>query len=99
MPRCKDRSRSLFVYHRPQHGRREVCQFRSAFIQLQPPHRAVVLQIFGYASLGYPQVFGHAAFQPPRLFASPAPAQQVADADAQRLARLNVIVGVLVGVG
>src|ERR1700674_130193 len=35
----------LLVYHRPQHGDREMRELRCAFVQLQPPHRAVLLQI------------------------------------------------------
>lgn len=52
----------LLVYHRPQHGDREMRELRCAFVQLQPPHRTVLLQIARHTEFGDAQVFRHPRF-------------------------------------
>src|ERR1700682_1026337 len=83
--------KGLLVYHRPQHGDSEMRELRCAFVQLQPPHRAVLLQITRNAEFGDDQVFRHPRFKQAAVFAPTPATQQIADANVQRLAGLDVI--------
>ena len=74
-------------------------QLRGTFIELQPAHGAVIFHVLGYFSLGNAQVLSHELFQPAAVSGASAAAQQVANADAQRLARFDVVVRHLVGIG
>src|SRR6202166_2493724 len=55
-------SERLLVYHRPQHGDREMRELRCAFVQLQPPHCAVFFQIARHTEFGDAQVLRHPRF-------------------------------------
>jgi hypothetical protein len=59
----------------------------------------MLFQVSRDASFGDTQVFCHAFLQQAAILASAAAAKQIADADAQRLAGLNIVVRHLVGVG
>ena len=71
-------------------------QQRCAFVELQPAHAAMVLEIFPDARFIYTEMLGEFFLQV-RALAAPAPAsQQIPDPDAQRLTRFRVVVGRLV---
>ena len=72
------RQPALLGHHRPQHRDREVSQFRRAFVQLDPSHRAVVLHVLRYFRLVDSQVLGQARLQLGAALAPPTAAQQVA---------------------
>jgi hypothetical protein len=71
---------------------------RRAFIKLQPTHDAIVLQILPHASLGDAEMFGELFLQIRAFAAAASASQQIPDANAQRLAGFDVLIGGLVGI-
>src|SRR5579864_9809595 len=89
----------LVVHYRPQNRDREVRQLGRPVVQLQPSDGTMLFEVARHASLGDSQVLRHALPQQTTVLASTASAKQVADADTQGLAGLNIVVRHLVGVG
>jgi hypothetical protein len=56
-----------------------------SLIELQPAHRAVLLEIICHARLGDTQVLGQAFFQPRHIFAATATPEEIADGNSQGL--------------
>ena len=69
-----------------------------AFVELQPPHCAMFLEIIRYARFSNPQVFGQLFLEAGSFLGrTPAP-NEIAYGNPQRLARFDVVVGHLVRV-
>jgi hypothetical protein len=96
---CRIETCLLIVQRRAKNGNDEVSEMRSSFIQLQPTHHAVVGEIFGYAAFGDAEIFGQPRFYRIDAAAARATAKQVANGDAERRARFDVVVACKIGIG
>ena len=93
-----DTRQASVVNDRPKHGYSEMRELSRAFVELQPPHCAMFLEIIRYARFSNPQVFGQLFLEAGSFLGrTPAP-NEIAYGNPQRLARFDVVVGHLVRV-
>ncbi len=90
----RKRRQALFVRDRAKNGDGEMREKGRAFVELQPAHHAMILQIFPDARFVDAQMVGELFLQVGAFAAAAPAAKQIADTDAQCLAGFDIVVAV-----